>query len=153
MGLWTGIKHALNSTLGTENFQPLDKIIEGQRTLAASDNVIRVITPPTGSFRNQTSIGSFTPKVGNSIRVSVVFAPNSATNKTVQLYVGGGGKNFSTSATFNATTGVTTNGFMEIDVPIEAGVTYGISMSSSDSIRVVSCKLCASITDANLVEV
>ncbi|NCC16943.1 MAG: hypothetical protein EOM28_11495, partial [Clostridia bacterium] len=27
MGLWSGIKYALNSTLGTRDFQPLDKII------------------------------------------------------------------------------------------------------------------------------
>ena len=39
MGFWSGIKHALNSTLGTEEFQPLDKIILGSKGLVASDNL------------------------------------------------------------------------------------------------------------------
>ena len=28
MGIWAGIKHALNSSLGTENFMPLDEIMK-----------------------------------------------------------------------------------------------------------------------------
>ena len=27
MGIWSGIKYALNSTLGTKNFTPLDKLV------------------------------------------------------------------------------------------------------------------------------
>ena len=38
MGLWAGIKRALNSTLGTTEFEPLDKIILGSKALKASDN-------------------------------------------------------------------------------------------------------------------
>lgn len=37
MGFWSGIKHALNSTLGTADFQPLDKIIKSQKNLVADD--------------------------------------------------------------------------------------------------------------------
>lgn len=36
-------KYAINSTLGTEDFQPLDQIIKGQRTLVASDATYGVI--------------------------------------------------------------------------------------------------------------
>ena len=39
MGLWAGIKHAINSTLGTNYFTPLDKILG--RELEASDNVYK----------------------------------------------------------------------------------------------------------------
>ena len=39
MGIWAGIKHALNSTLGTSEFQSLDKIILGQKGLKASQNL------------------------------------------------------------------------------------------------------------------
>ena len=43
MGIWAGIKHALNSTLGTADFKPLDKLnyeaIKAQRSLYASDEV------------------------------------------------------------------------------------------------------------------
>lgn len=36
-------KYAINSTLGTEDFQSLDQIIKGQRTLVASDATYGVI--------------------------------------------------------------------------------------------------------------
>lgn len=32
MGFWSGIKHALNSTLGTSSFSPLDKIVNKEST-------------------------------------------------------------------------------------------------------------------------
>lgn len=38
MGLWAGIKRSLNSTVGTTEFEPLDKIIKGAKGLKASDN-------------------------------------------------------------------------------------------------------------------
>ena len=38
MGLWSAIKHAMNSTLGTSEFEPLDKIIKGQRIYVATDS-------------------------------------------------------------------------------------------------------------------
>ena len=41
MGLWTGIKYAINSTLGTKEFEPLDKLITNQYRLVASDNVYK----------------------------------------------------------------------------------------------------------------
>lgn len=39
MGIWTGIKHALNSTLGTSDFQSIDKMILGTKGLVESDNL------------------------------------------------------------------------------------------------------------------
>ena len=45
MGLWAGIKYALNSTLGTDNFLPLDTLIKNQLTLYASDTPHRVLLP------------------------------------------------------------------------------------------------------------
>lgn len=44
---WPKIKKAINSTLGTEDFQPLDEIILGSKGLKASDNFYaRVISSP-----------------------------------------------------------------------------------------------------------
>ena len=41
MGLWAGIKHALNSTLGTKDFISLDKMIFSQHTyIATTEDVI-----------------------------------------------------------------------------------------------------------------
>lgn len=44
MGFWSGIKYALNSTLGTSDFESLDKIIKGQKSLVASDNLYCVVS-------------------------------------------------------------------------------------------------------------
>jgi hypothetical protein len=39
MSFWSGIKYALNSTLGTENFKPLDKKIIEQMRMLPSDEI------------------------------------------------------------------------------------------------------------------
>lgn len=41
--MWAGIKHALNSTLGTKDFQPLDKLYYKGKSLVASDNLYMYI--------------------------------------------------------------------------------------------------------------
>lgn len=40
MSFWTGIKHALNSTLGKSDFQPLDKIIKNNAMFVKGDTVL-----------------------------------------------------------------------------------------------------------------
>lgn len=72
MGFWAGIKHALNSTLGTEDFIPLDKLIKGQRTLAASDATIAVIfNTAKPSYGAGTYTKSFVPKTKGVVRIKV----------------------------------------------------------------------------------
>ena len=39
MGIWAGIKYALNSTVGTKNMVPLDEQIANLKTLRASNNI------------------------------------------------------------------------------------------------------------------
>lgn len=39
MGFWSGIKHALNSTLGTEDFKPLDRLMYEGKALQPSDEL------------------------------------------------------------------------------------------------------------------
>ena len=53
MGFWAGIKYALNSTLGTSEFQSLDKIIKGQKSLIKSQNLYYSF--PELTFENVTS--------------------------------------------------------------------------------------------------
>ena len=43
MGIWKEIKHALNSTLGTDKFEPLDKMITTGRTLVPSDDLLKQV--------------------------------------------------------------------------------------------------------------
>lgn len=51
MSIWAGIKHAINSTLGKEYFQPLDRIIVGGKQIVADENEINCYIPmSTSSF-------------------------------------------------------------------------------------------------------
>ena len=47
MGIWAEIKYALNSTLGTANFKPLDKIIRDSYYVYASDDLLKVLYEET----------------------------------------------------------------------------------------------------------
>lgn len=47
MGFWAGIKYALNSTLGTESFKPLDKIFFDGKRLEISSNSADVLATIT----------------------------------------------------------------------------------------------------------
>ena len=63
MGFWTGIKYALNSTVGTANFKPLNQMIQdvnnnviSQKRLAPSDNIIAVLANNYGDYTSLTGI-------------------------------------------------------------------------------------------------
>jgi hypothetical protein len=79
MDIWAGIKHALNSTLGTEDFKPLDKLLkhylEEHKSLAPSDSIYKVIQSgerykevPSSTI-SYTIIGGFTSNVTGAIRI------------------------------------------------------------------------------------
>lgn len=52
MSIWAGIKYALNSSIGTSDFKPLNEIIDGTKKLVASDNLYCVVIdqPQTKTF-------------------------------------------------------------------------------------------------------
>lgn len=54
MSFWAGIKYALNSTLGTDKFKPLDEIILGTKSLLASDNLYSLINRSYSTQASQT---------------------------------------------------------------------------------------------------
>lgn len=66
MGFWAGIKYALNSTLGTESFKPLDKIFfDGKRLEISSDDtdVLATITSENSSILPDGRDGGFVRKL------------------------------------------------------------------------------------------
>lgn len=72
MGIWAEIKHAINSTLGTNEFIPLDKLIKSQRTLGASDSTLIVLsnsTTSTGSIVK--TIGTVKSNVKGNVRLRI----------------------------------------------------------------------------------
>ena len=58
MGLWAGIKCALNSTLGTDDFKPLDKQITDRIGLMPGENIytIKHLAPNTTDSNLELSI-------------------------------------------------------------------------------------------------
>ena len=75
MGLWAGIKHALNSTLGTSYFRPLDEILN--RELLSSSNLYKKI------FSGAISAGD---DVGETVNIPVTL--KMYCNGTIRLYIG-----------------------------------------------------------------
>ena len=65
-------KYALNSTLGTDEFQPLDKMIVGQKMFVASDTPIFVSEKSVSTNANAyTTFLTFTPKLDGQVKISL----------------------------------------------------------------------------------
>lgn len=154
MGFWSGIKHAINSTLGTSEFQPLDKIIDGQRTLAASDSVLNVVFSGNETIgENYEIIGGFIPKKNGSVRVIIEYRNSSNTERTFYAHIIREEDN-AVIAKNSLSIGYTQTNVLFVDVPIAAGVSYQIRLfSSNNTTYVTSVKIGAQIVDTSLVEV
>ncbi len=73
MGFWSGIKHALNSTLGKPYFRSLDDIILGTKTLFASTERYYPLNPLISSQitveDNEVTVNKFTMYLSGNIRL------------------------------------------------------------------------------------
>lgn len=144
-------KFAINSTLGTANFKPLDKIIEGQRSLGASDAVmaVPVLNEITmGSASPRTLLATFTPKVNGSVRIlaSMKRGPSSA-NSTAYIYVTENGTDITSFSTDESS-------YTEVykDIKITAGKEYKVYFYGSyNGEKINSLKICASVIDTSLL--
>ena len=100
MGIWKEIRKTLNSTLGTQDFKPLDYIIRyDSKSLVASNNVLADIPIKVSSLSHTsypvalsdiTNIGSFISKVGGTITVYSYVTISSASTQNyakAELYV------------------------------------------------------------------
>lgn len=65
MGLWAGIKYALNSTLGTDDFKPLDKQITDRIGLIPDENIYtsKYLAPNTTDSNLQSSFSTDHPNI------------------------------------------------------------------------------------------
>lgn len=92
MGFWAGIKYAINSTLGTSDFKPLDKMILGMRSLQASDNVYMTLSgfPSAAPNNGQTEIvshpQSITPYTSGSLKFKVYYVTVQSGYTSPELY-------------------------------------------------------------------
>lgn len=97
MGIWTGIKHALNSTLGTSGFKPLNEIIMGQKQFVASDNLFfdigsaefRVTAYRVSTqYSKTTDIAKIKFNGNGSVKFFMQITSDYGTGATIELYKG-----------------------------------------------------------------
>ena len=63
-------KYALNSTLGTNEFQPLDQMIVGQKMFVASDTPIVVINRRYTHSEEPVTFAEFSPKINGTLKLT-----------------------------------------------------------------------------------
>lgn len=69
MGIWAGIKYALNSTLGTDKFEPLDKILMGEEEYYCNESGDSVTICSNKNFSSTALAGSFTAEMNGSVLI------------------------------------------------------------------------------------
>lgn len=164
MGIWSGIKHAINSTLGTSEFQPLDKIIKSQRTYAASSDILVPLVRDKGFYPSdygkyyKISGAQLTTFVNGSLRISA----------QARLQVGGhdsGGFYFKITKngqdydeSYRGASG--TNGIaydktitVDRDIVIETGAVYEFYIQRTVDARVTfnNLDVCGRLTDLSML--
>ncbi len=130
MGFWAGIKYALNSTLGTAGFKPLDKLIVDNITsnikVAASDIPIKVLvnsaTIPHTS--DDTEMATFTAKVSGTVRVKASISGSTTTTKKLWCVRDSTGGTLKTASTKDSDS-------LSIDFNVVKGGTYTVHMSTT----------------------
>lgn len=163
MGFWSGIKHALNSTLGTADFQPLDKIIKSQRTYGPSDDVL--VTLASGLSMTITSTlkkvpnVKFVPLVDGTLKVManvtiVVSGLGESTSIYFQIYKNGESYlSKSIGKTGTASGAQRSTQTLEINCPIEKGATYEFYTYVSGSNSILNnLELGGQIVDLSMLE-
>ena len=71
MSIWAGIKYGVNSTLGTSDFKPLDKMYKDSLVLVATTNPITgsLILQKNGTYKGSVTIGDYGGVVNVHIRI------------------------------------------------------------------------------------
>lgn len=108
MGFWSGIKHALNSTLGTEDFKPLDRLMYEGKALQPSDELYYLLKGYVHLSKGETLRLPFSLvfKTFGSINVSCQGTGGGATYGRFAIYKNGeniANISFGTGAVFNET--------------------------------------------------
>lgn len=145
---WGEIKKAINSTIGTAGFQPLDAIIKGQKTFVASDNTMIVLSAQSDKTWNDgTIIGTFTPKTSGSVRLMAEIG-NDINDRDAGIIVQRDGV---TLTSFYADSGVMRVMSADFQVDENAQYTFIIAVSGTGyQARTNYIRICADIVDGSL---
>ena len=158
MSIWKEIRKALNSSIGTPNFKPLDKLFTEHLGLGATDATLKVLkieeTRIPTAFVN---IGQFVPTVNGNVRIFLEAKTNIPSANAADLLIeiiGSDGS--SKSQYFNSNTSEA-NVYKEyrLDFNIIKNVSYSVQIKSTQPtgyIYIKNVKICGSVTDPTLIE-
>lgn len=143
-------KYALNSTIGTDEFEPLDKIIKGQKSIIASERPLAMLLVESAkSYKNGDIIATFTAN----------------TNGTAKLYAERAYSNYKTASICATINGInygrislSTNTYEDVfgdPFSVKKGdiVNITISKDGLDYVKVKNLTLCADIIDGSLITI
>ena len=136
MGIWAGIKYAINSTLGTDKFKPLNELIIGEKSLCASDTIYDIIIPPgsNNTFSKGELISEITFLTGGSVKLKAIVARGQ-----IDVII-----NTSKTYTLNASNS-------EQIIPISDKDSVQIKATGDTIIIVRELLLCAQVEDTSLI--
>jgi hypothetical protein len=144
-------KYAINSTLGTDDFEPLDKIIKGQKTIVASEKPLVTLwaSNDENTFHNDDTIVSFRANTSGTAKLSV-YGYNPTPSKTASIVVEINGVNYTV---LNLTSAVAST-LLSSSFSVKKGDVMNIKVSSGyDGITLKDITLCADVMDGSLVTV
>ncbi len=92
MGIWAALKYAVNSTIGTTKFRPINQIIDEACVVAASDKLILKIgnlSADAENGQNNTTLFSVRSNINGTIRIRLISGIIWGDGSQVQVKVGG----------------------------------------------------------------
>lgn len=166
MGFWSGIKHALNSTLGTSEFKPLDKLVQdyikSQRTYAPSDSSLAILTINEIAAETDEKIisgASFTSFVNGSLRVKAIFelrstSMSSSTRCNFKIYKNGQlykGATVSHIKSDNSSEYATKELLIDLPIEIDSKYEFSIHKTNGSSAGLNELSLCGQVVDLSML--
>ena len=138
-------KYAINSTLGTEEFRPLDKIIIGQKALVGSDTTLKVLSNGVSLSDEQTiTLGEIIPKMNGVLRLKATANIDNYYSGAITIYI-----NENAILTFSSQNVET----KFADFNVQKGETYTFKIYADiyggGSPRLSSAMICGMVADVN----
>lgn len=89
MSIWSGIKYALNSTLGTKDFKPLDRLLKDVDGLVASNQLYQIVFQEERIPISASGLPTLMPKnikinSNGSIEIRIYFERSHSTDNKYQ---------------------------------------------------------------------
>ena len=144
MGIWAGIKHALNSTLGTKDFKPLDELFKdsfqslkttvqnaiNSVTVVASDTPLKILLSSKTQLSSSGIKKTFTANLNGTVKIKAEIENGISNYSVVLSCVNSSGQSVGSK------TVVSTTSSFYIDINVTKGVTYTVTISGN---QVLSC--------------